>query len=98
MNIKLLRLVTGEDVITELVENDTTYTFKNPLIVYIRPSETGIPSIGISQWVPYAAGKEFVIAKDKAVFVTEPAEDIRKQYDQVFGAGIIIANNMPLNG
>lgn len=98
MNIKLLRLVTGEDVLTELVEGTDSFTFKNPLIVYIRPSETGIPSVGMSQWVPYAAAKEFVIAQDKVVFVTDPAEDIRKQYDQVYGAGIVIASSMPLNG
>lgn len=98
MNIKLLRLVTGEDVLTELVETDASYTFKNPLIVYIRPTETGVPTVGMSQWVPYANSKEFVVPRDKVVFVTEPAEDIRKQYDQVFGAGIVIATNMPLKG
>jgi hypothetical protein len=60
MNIKLLRLVTGEDVLTEILDaGDVAYKIKNPLIVYIRPTETGVPTVGMSQWIPYSADKEF---------------------------------------
>ena len=89
MNIKLVRLVTGEDVLTEYADTGDVVKFINPLIVYIRPTETGVPQVGMSQWVPYSASKEFDIPKDRIVFVTEPADDIRSNYDRVFGAGII---------
>jgi hypothetical protein len=99
MNIKLMRLVTGEDILTEIVDaGELGYQIKNPLIVYIRPSQTGVPTVGMSQWIPYSADREFIIKTDKVVVVSEPAEDIRKQYDQVFGAGIVLATSMPLNG
>jgi hypothetical protein len=95
MNIKLLRLVTGEDVLTEIVDaGDIAYKIKNPLIVYIRPTETGVPTVGMSQWIPYSADKEFIIKNDKVVVVSEPAEDIRGQYDRVFGSGIVLATSL----
>lgn len=93
MNIKLVRLVTGEDVLTEFVDTGDVVTFINPLIVYIRPTETGVPQVGMSQWVPYSAAKEFNIPKERIVFVTEPAEDIRGNYDRVFGSGLIVPSS-----
>jgi hypothetical protein len=90
MNIKLVRLVTGEDILTEYTDAGTDAVFTNPLIVYIRPTETGVPSVGMNQWVPYASSKEFTIDKDKIVFVADAAEDLTSQYDKVFGSGIIM--------
>lgn len=95
MNIKLLRLVTGEDVIAEIVDDGPNgVKINNPLIVYIRPTEVGVPTVGMSQWIPYSSDKEFYIKADKVVVMSEPAPDLRKQYDHVFGAGIIMPNQM----
>ena len=91
MEIKLLRLVTGEDVLAEIVDaGDVAYKIRNPLIVYIRPTETGVASVGLSQWIPYSADKEFIIKNERVVVESNPAEDLRSQYDRVFGAGIIM--------
>jgi hypothetical protein len=91
MEIKLMRLVTGEDVLAEIVDSgDVGVQIRNPLIVYIRPTETGVPSVGLSQWIPYSADKEFTIKHDKIVVTSNPAEDLRTQYDRVYGAGIIM--------
>jgi hypothetical protein len=92
MNIKLVRLVTGEDILTEFDNGEDTVTFTNPLIVYITPPQGPgqSASVGISQWVPYSDSKEFIINKDKVVFVADAAQDLKKQYDQVFGLGLIL--------
>ena len=90
MNIKLVRLVTGEDILTEYKEVGDKALLTNPLIVYIRQTETGVPSVGMNQWVPYAASKEFAVSLDKVVFVADAAADLTSQYDKVFGSGIIM--------
>jgi hypothetical protein len=91
MNIKLVRLVTGEDILTEYAEDGSgNAVFTNPLIVYIRQTDTGVPSVGMNQWVPYASSKEFVVSQDKIVFVVDAAADLTSQYDKVFGSGIIM--------
>ena len=46
INVKLLRIVTGEEVIAELVsESDTTITVKNGLVVL--PTQGGV---GFAPW------------------------------------------------
>jgi hypothetical protein len=91
MEIKLMRLITGEDVLAEIANRDELgICIKNPLIVFIRPTDTGVPSVGLSQWIPYSADKEFTIKRDRVVVECNPADDLRTQYDRVFGAGIIM--------
>lgn len=98
MNIKLVRLTTGEDILTEYQEQEGTCSFTNPLIVFMKPPTHagGMASIGLSAWVPYADTKEFVVNKDKVVFAVEAAEDLRKQYDQIFGVGLIVPGQQQL--
>lgn len=98
MNIKLVRLVTGEDILTEFEQGDGTVKFTNPLIVYINPPQGPgqSASVGISQWVPYSTSKEFTINESKVVFVAEPAEDLKRQYDSVFGLGLILPGQKQL--
>lgn len=91
MNIKLLRLSTGEDMIADLQNFDEGgATVENPCIIYITQSQAGGHNVGMTRWMPYAADKTFLIERRFVVTIAEPAEDLAKQYDQVFGAGLII--------
>jgi hypothetical protein len=98
MNIKLVRLVTGEDILTEFQQDDDVITLTNPLIVYVTPPQGPGQSaqVGLSQWVPYSASKEFNIDSSKVVFVVDPAEDLSRQYDSVFGLGLILPGQKSL--
>ena len=54
MNIKLLRLQTGEDLIGDVItQSDTEVAIENPCMVYVRPNNTGSSaSIGLTRWMP----------------------------------------------
>lgn len=91
MNIKLLRLSTGEDLIADLHNWDAAgATVENPCIIYITQTQAGGHNVGMTRWMPYAADKQFLIDAKFVVTIADPAEDLAKQYDQVFGAGLII--------
>jgi hypothetical protein len=88
--IKAMKLVTGEDVIAELIDNGDTITFKNPVQVTMVPSKTGgAPNFGFIPFPLTSNEKEVTVAKDKIVFTVEPAEEFRNQYNTIFGSGII---------
>ena len=49
LNVKLVRLSTGEDVITNVIEDTDSYVkFKNPIVAF--PSQEG--RIGFAPWSP----------------------------------------------
>ena len=95
MNIKLVRMVTGEDVLTELKDNETHYTFTNPLMIFMQPSASGnMPTVGMHQWIPYSSDKKYDVPREKVVMICNPAEDLRAQYDKAFGSGLIIPKTL----
>jgi hypothetical protein len=91
MNVKLMRLSTGEDLIGDVIEQSgDTVTIENPCIVYLSQNPNGGPAnLGMTRWMPYAENKEFVLDNKYIVTYANPVEELSKQYDQVFGSGLI---------
>ena len=85
MNIKLFRIITGEEVIAELVsEDDTTVTIQNGLVVI--PSGQ---SVGFAPWA-YTINKEepeITVSRSHIIFIAKVDEGIETKYDQVYGTG-----------
>lgn len=92
MNIKLIRLQTGEDLIADVVGEGDTLTLENPCMVYIRQNPTSTAaSIGITKWMPYSDSKQFTIDSKWVVVITDPAQDLKNEYNKAFGSGIVVA-------
>jgi hypothetical protein len=91
MNVKLMRLSTGEDLIGDVIEQSgDTVTIENPCIVYLSQNPNGGPAnLGMTRWMPYAENKEFTLDSKYIVTFADPVEELAKQYDGVFGTGII---------
>jgi hypothetical protein len=85
MNIKYLKLVTGEELVTDYKdEGGTTVTMKNPLGILMSQSEKGFNI----QLVPYGsmAKDETIIVNHKnIVFTAEPEDKLRNQYESITG-------------
>ena len=87
MEVKLLRIVTGEEVVAEVVEqNAATVTVKNGLVVIPAQNQ-----IGFAPWA-MAIDKdnpELTISRTHIVYVAEVDPSIKDKYDQVYGAGLL---------
>jgi hypothetical protein len=89
MDVKLIRMSTGEDLIAEVVDKTTHLVLKNPCIVLLRPTEEGAANISITHWVPYAAEKTFELNFDHIIFMIDPADDLLNNYKAVFSPLIV---------
>tara|TARA_R100001463_G_scaffold56207_4_gene108256 strand:+ start:529 stop:822 length:294 start_codon:yes stop_codon:yes gene_type:complete len=87
MEVKLLRIVTGEEVIAEVVEeNAAEVTVRNGLVVIPQANQ-----MGFAPWA-MAIDKDnpdLTISRTHIVYVAEVDPTIRDKYDQVYGAGIV---------
>ena len=99
MNIIALRLVTGEDVLGESISdtttNDQTITLKNPVGINILRGKDGMPSVGFSPFPMHTeqkSGIEITLKLQHVVYTYEPAEEFVKNYNQIFGTGIVLPN------
>jgi hypothetical protein len=87
INVKLFRIITGEEVIAELVsEEETHLTIKNGLVVI----PTG-QSVGFAPWASVIdrSSPELILSKNHIVYTAEVDSTIKTKYTQIFGGGII---------
>ena len=95
MNILALKLVTGEDVLGEVEsESETEFVIVNPVgITVVRNKQSGEPQIGFSPFPLHAepkTGSTVCLSKKNVVYSYVPAEDFINNYENIFGAGIIV--------
>jgi hypothetical protein len=86
MKIKVLKLVTGEEIITQLKSEDEN------TIVVVEPqkfimSQEGVGSMPL---MPMSKDKEYSISKNHVVLISEPDDDIKNVYNSKFGSGVVI--------
>jgi len=85
MNIKILKLKNGEELLCELVkENDDSYTVKNPC--QLIPS--GQQGLALVPWIPFGEfdrKKGVDINKNVVIISVDVIDEIKSQYEQQFG-------------
>ena len=94
IDVKLLRIVTGEEVIAELLsETEDTITVQNGLAVL--PTNNGV---GFAPWATVISkdNPEITISKTHLVYVAEVQEDVCKKYNEMFGSKLITPNSKKL--
>ena len=94
IDVKLLRIVTGEEVIAELLsEDDNTITVQNGLVVL--PTNTGV---GFAPWATVISKEEpeITMSKRHVVYVAEVQEDVAKKYNEMFGSKLITPDKKKL--
>lgn len=82
-NIKFIRLVTGEDIITEIKSDENSFTLVKPLkIVYALGEKPGVISIGLVQWIfpDVVASQEMSIKDRDIITMSDPSLDMLKSY------------------
>ena len=83
MNVKLIRVVTGEEIVAEVVsETDDTLTVQNALVVL--PTNNGV---GFAPWATVVSKDEpeITVSKNHLVYVAEVQEDVASKYKEMFG-------------
>ena len=87
MNIKILKLITGEEIIGEVsVEGETFITLKNPLAIIIRPSQEGF-TFGFMPWCNLMDGEKR-LSMSNVVTMGSPTDEVKNTYSSMFG-GIV---------
>ena len=94
MNVLVLKLITNEEVLGEIEsQSETEFVLINPVGVAIVRGKDGQPNVGFSPFPLHAeqkTGATIAFAKKHVVYSYVPAEDFIKNYNQIFGTGLIV--------
>ena len=102
MNILAFKLITGEDILSEVEsESETEFVLVNPVGIAIVRGKDGQPNVGFAPFPLHGVqktGTTIAISKKNVVYSYEPAEDFKSNYDQIFGSGIVLPNKTLITG
>ena len=94
IDVKLIRIVTGEEIIAEVVsEDENTITVKNGLVVL--PNAT---AVGFAQWATVIDpdNPEVTMKQQHVVYVVAVQEDVAKKYNEMFGSKLVTPSSKKL--
>lgn len=94
INVKLFRIVTGEEIVAELVSTkDDTVTIKNGLVVI----PTG-QSVGFAPWASVIDkdNPELVLMQTHIVYIAEVDPGVKKKYNEIYGSKLITPDEKKL--
>ena len=87
MEVKLLRVITGEEIVAEIVdENASEVTLKNALVVI--PTQQ---SVGFAPWATVIdrENPEVTVSRTHIVYIANLDESIRNKYDEIYGSKLV---------
>ncbi len=100
-NVKILRLITGEDVIAKVEENDQGLSLNKPFVIIPHQQGPGKPvQLMMTLYSPYSKSDNVTIKNDKVISMVEPKEEILSSYQQntssiVTAPGLITETKLP---
>lgn len=99
-NVKILRLITGEELLAEVLEQGNPVMIKNPVRVVVMPNKLDpkTPNVGFAPWAEFSDDKEFSIDKSNIVAIINPIKEFINQYNSMFGGLVVPKSNLILPG
>ena len=86
MDIKIFKLITMEEVLSEVEsEDETHYVLVNPVGIAVVRGKDGQPNVGFAPFPIHAeqkTGATVALSKRNVVYSYEPAEDFKSNYHE----------------
>lgn len=95
--IKIIKLVSGEELIGEVVashntlDGDVDYEIKEVAIVQMVPTQTGV-GLSLFPFAPYTEDKTHIFRGRHIIIAMDPGVDLINNYNKMYGSGIQIAS------
>jgi len=92
MTLRILRLLTGEEVVGEIKNEDANhYTIENPCSLGLAMTPTGKPALNMQPMLLFSDQKVVKINRHHVMFDVSVAIEIQNKYNEIYGSGIVVA-------
>ena len=84
MNIKIVRIVSGEELIGDW--NEKTNTITSPVVMVPVAKD----QLGFQPWIQYSEDEAMTFKDQHIVVVLTPDTKLQNEYNRVFGSGLLV--------
>ena len=88
MATRIVRLMTGEEIICDYTCEDGTATFKNAAVLV--PAGNG--QLALMPWMMYAEleGNSIAFSDEHVMFDVAPRKELMNEYNKTIGSGLVV--------
>jgi hypothetical protein len=92
-NVKYIRLISGEELVSEVTstEGSAKIELKNPCMIGVSMGAAGQPSLSMQPYLMFTSDKSIQIKDEHIMFVANVDIKLLNKYNEIFGSGIVIA-------
>jgi hypothetical protein len=94
--IKVFKLISGEELIAKVEVTGLGYTIESPATILMQQTKEGV-GLALMPYMPYAEGKMKLFSQSIATEAT-PSDNMVNEYNRLYGSGIQIAPASALAG
>ena len=94
MDVKLIRLITGEEIVAEVLDwRDGILTVKNGLVVIPQQQQ-----VGFAPWATVIDkdNPEITLGKQHVIYMVDVDASVKKKYNELFGSKLITPDEKKL--
>ena len=94
IDVKLIRIITGEEVVAELLEETASYVKVQNGLVVLPTAQ----SVGFAPWATVISKEnpEITVQKTHVVYLAEVQEDVAKKYNEMYGSKLVTPSSKKL--
>ena len=90
MEIKVFKLINGEEIISKASETGTGWKLNSPAQIVMQQTKDGV-GVALAPYMPYAAG-DITLYMHSVASEATPEVKMENEYSRLFGSGIQIAS------
>jgi hypothetical protein len=101
-NIKILKLITGEELLAEVSDNVVSdkILIKNAVRIVVMPNKLDpkTPNVGFAPWADFSDDKTVTLDKSHIIAIMSPIKEFVNQYNSMFGGLVVPTSNLIMPG
>ena len=94
IDVKLIRIITGEEVVAELLEETASFIKVQNGLVVLPTAQ----SVGFAPWATVISKEnpEIIVQKTHVVYMAEVQENVAKKYNEMYGSKLVTPSSKKL--
>jgi len=97
-SVVVFKMINGEELIGEVFNHyDQTIVLKKPAQIMVQQNAQGQMGVGLAPYMPYVEGN-VSIYRSAIAAEGDPVDQMKNEYNRLFGVGIQIAPASALSG
>lgn len=90
MNLRLIRLISGEDVVGDLTIEGDNYRIENPVVLGLAMGSNGKANLQMQPMLIFSEQKVISVKNSHVLYDVTVATEIKNRYNEVYGSGIVV--------